>query len=431
MMEGTIFFIPTQGGTMARTVVAIYDDLQAANRAVRELVDSGIPRDNISVIAHNRGEGDQNVIRDRDVTAKSDTVADETGAGAGVGAGIGAAIGGIGGLLVGLGALTIPGIGPVIAAGPLAVALSTLTGAGVGAVAGGVTGGLLGALIGLGIPEEEAGYYAEGVRRGGVLVTVQADDVNTDRVMDVLNRYNPMDINERAAQWRSEGWTGYDPNASTSVDTSRDRMTDQPRSEFTTDRDRTLDQGTGMDTDLDRNRTYGQGTGMGSDYDPNRMGGQDVYGNRGQVGSEPIGTEPMSGEHMGHEHMGHESDRNVEDEFDRRTVESSIPTTGGMTGGMAGNMTSDFDTTFDRENPLYRRHYDMYLVNSGYPYESYIPAYQYGYNLRSNARYQNRDWDMIETDVRTDWEREHPGTWDRFKMAIRNAWEDVTGQNRY
>jgi hypothetical protein len=347
---------------MARTVVAIYDDLQAANRAVRELVDSGIPRDNISVIAHNRSETDQTVTRDRDVTQKSDTVADETGAGAGVGAGIGAAIGGIGGLLIGLGALTIPGIGPVIAAGPLAVALSTLTGAGVGAVAGGVTGGLLGALIGLGIPEEEAGYYAEGVRRGGILVTVQADDVNTDRVMDVLNRYNPMDINERAAQWRSEGWTGYDPKASTNVGT-----------------------------------------------------GQDIYGTRGQ---------------MSDEHMGHGSDMNVEDEFDRRTVGSEIPTTGAYSG-TTGDMTSDFDTTFDRESPLYRRHYDMYLVDSGYPYDYYIPAYEYGYNLRRDTRYQNRNWDVIETNAREDWERDHPGTWDRFKMAIRNAWEDVTGQNRY
>lgn len=195
---------------MARNVVAIYDTFQMANDAVRELVDNGFPRDNISIIANNeRGE-----FTDTAATT-GDAVADETGAGAGVGAGIGAAIGGIGGLLVGLGALTIPGIGPVIAAGPLAVALSTLTGAGVGAVAGGVTGGLLGALVGLGIPEEEAGYYAEGVRRGGVLVTVQADEYNADQITSILNRHNPVDINERASEWRASGWSGYDPNAET------------------------------------------------------------------------------------------------------------------------------------------------------------------------------------------------------------------------
>ncbi len=121
-------------------------------------------------------------------------------------------LGALGGLLVGLGALTIPGIGPVIAAGPLAVALSTLTGVGVGAVAGGVTGGLLGALIGLGIPEQEAHYYAEGVRRGGVLVTVQADEYNADQITDILNHHDPIDIHSRAQKWREQGWTGFNPN---------------------------------------------------------------------------------------------------------------------------------------------------------------------------------------------------------------------------
>ena len=142
---------------MARTVVAIYDNFQTANAAIRELVDSGFPRDSVSLIANNAG-GEYSAEGTTRAAETGENVADETGAGAGVGAGIGAAVGGIGGLLVGLGALTIPGIGPVLADGPLAVAISTLTGAGVGAVAGGVTGGLLGALIGLGIPEDEAEY---------------------------------------------------------------------------------------------------------------------------------------------------------------------------------------------------------------------------------------------------------------------------------
>jgi hypothetical protein len=111
---------------------------------------------------------------------------------------------------VGLGALTIPGLGPVLAAGPLAIALSTLLGAGVGAAAGGVTGGLLGALIGLGIPEEEAEYYAEGVRRGGVLVTTQVQDGIADQIVNILDRHHPVDIHQRAAQWKEQGWKGYD-----------------------------------------------------------------------------------------------------------------------------------------------------------------------------------------------------------------------------
>jgi hypothetical protein len=301
---------------MARTVVAIYDNFQTANTAVRDLVDNGIPRDNISIIANN-SRGEYEYQRPATKTTDDDTVADETGTGAGVGAGIGAAVGGIGGLLVGLGALTIPGIGPVIAAGPLAVALSTLTGAGVGAVAGGVTGGLLGALIGLGVPEEEAEYYTEGVRRGGILVTAQTDDYNTDMIIDILNRHNPMDINERAEMWREQGWSGFDPNAGP----------------FTHEQQ-----------ELDR------------------------------------GAWEMTGEHI----------------------------------------------DVDADTEIYRQHYDSHLMDTGYPYDYYIPAYQYGHLVTRDTRYQNRQWNEIEPEVRKNWEREHPGTWDRFKTAIRHAWDQAT-----
>jgi hypothetical protein len=149
-----------------RTVVALYDNFSSANAAVRELVDRGFNREDISLMASDVENRYSPYLENRSITPAT---ADATGAGAG----IGAIIGGLGGLLVGLGALAIPGIGPVIAAGPLATALSGLIGAGVGAVAGGVTGGLIGALVDLGVPEQQAGYYAEGVRRGGTLVVVQ------------------------------------------------------------------------------------------------------------------------------------------------------------------------------------------------------------------------------------------------------------------
>ena len=322
---------------MARTVVAIYDDFTTANQAVRELVDNGYPRDNISIIANN-SRGDIGYTGNTGTTARGETAAEETGTGAGVGAGIGAAIGGIGGLLVGLGALTIPGIGPVIAAGPLAVALSTLTGAGVGAVAGGVTGGLLGALIGLGIPEEEAEYYAEGVRRGGVLLTIQAEDNHTDQVMGILNHHDPIDIHQRVAQWREQGWTGYEANAT------------------------------------------------------------------------PVSTSPDQEEH---------------------DMNSTTQETGGnmVKADRTDWQSVGYNADFDAENPSYRNHYNKYLSNAGYPYDYYAPAYQYGYGLARDARYKNSTWDVAAPDVERDWEREHPGTWDRFQKAIRHAWQDVSGQD--
>jgi uncharacterized membrane protein len=188
---------------MANTIVALYDEMDTAHKVVRDLRDTGVPNNSISLVAQDAaGEYGKHVGKKGD-----------TADGASTGAGVGAVVGGIGGLLVGLGALTIPGIGPVLAAGPLATAVTALLGAGAGAVAGSVAGGLLGALIDLGIPEEHAGYYAEGVRRGGALVTVEADDTNLERVRGIMDRYHPVDINQRVESWRQAGWQGYDHTA--------------------------------------------------------------------------------------------------------------------------------------------------------------------------------------------------------------------------
>ena len=115
--------------------------------------------------------------------------------GGGTGATLGTLVGGGAGLLAGIGALAIPGIGPIVAAGWLVAAL---TGAGVGAAAG----GLLGALTQAGIGEEQAEVYAEGVRRGGNLVTVRTDDSRATEVEAIMQRHN---ADAHDAQHRSLG----------------------------------------------------------------------------------------------------------------------------------------------------------------------------------------------------------------------------------
>ena len=96
----------------------------------------------------------------------------------------GGALGGLTGLLAGAGALAIPGIGPIIAAGPLAATLS-------GAVAGGVAGGL----IDLGIPEDRGRYYEEEVKRGKILAVIESDDDNKlEDAVDVLREYGANDV---------------------------------------------------------------------------------------------------------------------------------------------------------------------------------------------------------------------------------------------
>lgn len=187
------------------TVVALFDDYREAQSAIRDLEAAGIPSTDISLIANNSANkyGDYPQYG-ADRTDRTDTA--DTGAATGTGAGIGAVLGGAAGLLAGIGALAIPGVGPVVAAGALA---ATLAGAGVGAV----VGGLVGALVEAGIPREHADIYAEAVRRGGTLVTARTDEVRRDLVSDILNRHAPVDVEERAESWRYAGWTGFDGRA--------------------------------------------------------------------------------------------------------------------------------------------------------------------------------------------------------------------------
>jgi hypothetical protein len=104
----------------------------------------------------------------------------------------GGILGGLGGWLAGIGALAIPGIGPFIAAGAFGSALGgAALGAGVGAVAG--------ALVGMGIPEEEAKYYEEEVRRGGTLVVVKAGS-RVDEASMILRRFGAYDVHHRAGE---------------------------------------------------------------------------------------------------------------------------------------------------------------------------------------------------------------------------------------
>lgn len=131
-------------------------------------------------------------------------------------------MGGVTGLLMGLAALAIPGIGPVIAAGTLATVLAgSAAGAVVGAAAGAVTGGVVAALVDLGIPEDEANFYAEGVKRGGVLVTVQTDEARASTAESILRRSNALEVNTHSESWRAKGWERFDETVSPSEEYPR------------------------------------------------------------------------------------------------------------------------------------------------------------------------------------------------------------------
>jgi hypothetical protein len=181
----------------------IYPSNSAAEAAVDQLVAAGFSNQDVSVLMADRRSA-------KEFAAEKNTKLPE---GATTGAGVGGAVGGTLGLLAGIGALAIPGVGPLIAAGPIMGAL-----AGLGA--GGAVGGLVGALVGLGIPEYEAKRYEGRVKDGGVLLSVHCDSSEeVSRAKDILKATGADDISSSGE--KSVSTHGVDTDRTT---TGRDRV---------------------------------------------------------------------------------------------------------------------------------------------------------------------------------------------------------------
>lgn len=161
---------------MTATVIGVFSDFTAALHTSPDLVGAGFAREDISIVARdNKGE-----------YAKFENAHNLPEEKSGVGTG--AAIGGVGGFLLGLAAFAIPGIGPVVAAGPLVMALA-------GATLGAVSGSLVGALHGLGVPELEAKAYDQGVREGSTLVIVRAVPAHlVTKAEDIMHRHHAVRV---------------------------------------------------------------------------------------------------------------------------------------------------------------------------------------------------------------------------------------------
>ncbi len=185
---------------MKRTVTRLFDTRTQAESAVRDVEAMGIAASDLSMVS-GRSAGEAT----RSFAEHNDSAHD-----AGKGAAAGGVVGGSVGLLAGLGLLAIPGLGPVVAAGWL---VSTAVGAVAGAAAGGAAGGLLGGLKDAGVGEDDAHVYAEGVRRGGTLVSARAEESDAARVEQLLDAQGGVDATKRGAVYREQGWTSFDETA--------------------------------------------------------------------------------------------------------------------------------------------------------------------------------------------------------------------------
>lgn len=160
---------------MSKAVIGVFSQEDRAKEAINDLKSQGFDEREISLIVRDEqqeggegGEGDRFTMEQQDLSEGVIT---------------GGALGGVAGILAGAGALLIPGVGPIIAAGPLAAFLTGVVG-----------GGIVGGLVDYGIPEERGRYFESRVKQGDILVTMKVEDDETERVTSLLERYGAEDV---------------------------------------------------------------------------------------------------------------------------------------------------------------------------------------------------------------------------------------------
>jgi hypothetical protein len=314
----------------------------------------------------------------RDSSAAQVTAERQEAAGAPVAASAGAVLGGLGGAvlgwLIGLATLAVPGVGPLVVAGALATTLA-------GAAAGAVAGGLVGALVDAGVPHEEARGYEEHVRGGRLLLTVDADtDEQAHRAREIFDREGGADV-------RAYGLAGAAPG------------TAQP--------------GTGV---VDSDPIVDEG------HSGHMVGGGVAGAATGAVVGAIVGGPPGA------------------------AVGAAI---GGAIGAGAGVLAPDddadgapeADADYDRHRPAFQQHYAARQADSpggaqaSRTWEEAEPNYRYGYAAGRQERYQGREFDDIEADLRAEYEersraagRDVGDSWQQLREEIREGWNRARGR---
>ena len=169
-----------------RTIAHSYSTYSEATSVVNALEGAGIPHSDISIVSGDKTANTSGTGGTATGMTSGDA-AQGASTGAGPGATLGTVLGGGAGLLAGLGSLAIPGVGPIVAAGWL---VATLAGAGVS--------------------EADANTYAEGVRRGGAVVTVRADEAQAVQIEAALDGRTAVNLETRRAEYQTDGWERFE-----------------------------------------------------------------------------------------------------------------------------------------------------------------------------------------------------------------------------
>lgn len=246
-------------------------------------------------------------------------------------------------------------------------------------------------LFGLDAGHEHAHSYAEALRRGSFLVTAEADgEAQLQLAREVMGQFHPVDMEERTAHWRSEGWSRYDPNAKPYTDqqvqAERVRHAAQPPSTGTV-------QGAGATVRSFLREKIG-------------VPGSKVPG---------TGSAGTTGSHAADAELERMSGGAV----------SSAATPGSSAAGIPTSHTSQPPPS----DTDYRMHWQQSYGPSEGRYEDFIPAYRFGAELRNKEAFKAyHNWNDVEPEARRGWESGNAGpAWEQSKAAVRYGWEKMKG----
>jgi uncharacterized protein (TIGR02271 family) len=409
---------------MDKTVIGLLNDFSEARRVVQALIDEGFARDDISLIAR----------QDR-------TAAKESGSGWAART------------------LSVPGIGPLQATGPLAAVLESASG-------DPEAGGLRGVLTDRGVPTDEAEFYIEGLRRGGAVVAVDTDNAYVDRAVALMQRDaglargtrdlegdeargsrrgGDMETIERSVeidvpvQTAYREWTHFEQFPRFMEGVEEVRRLDAKRLHWVAN---IAGQRKEWDAEITEEipnerlawrSKAGEWTAGVATFQPLGANRTRV---RVQFDYEPKGVTEKIGDMLGMVSRrvegdlerfkkfveGHGQERGARRESERTQVEREARPATTVTPSRGASRFEDYDADF-------QRHYRTAFADRGQPYEYWTPAYRYGYTLAADPRYAGRDWSAIEVDARRQWGEHHQGRWEDFKDAVRYGWESMRGRH--
>ncbi len=317
---------------------------------------------------------------------------------------------------------------------------------------------------------DDAGMYAEAIRRGSYLVTIDAKtEGQADQAVDILMRFKPVDLNHRAEHWSSSGWAGYQSGSPLYTDDEirNEQAGYQSKTTITGATPAASSEATAAPVSASAADTAAAGAMLPVVEEQLQVGKRQV--SRGgvriyrhvtetpvqesvQLREERVTVErtpvdqPASAADMGAIREGvteiretgeeavvaktarvveevrigkevTERTETISDTVRRADVEVE-PLGAASTAGTAGAASDD----------VFRQHWQSAYGSSGGKYEDYASAYRYGENLAGQKQYQGYRWDELEPQLRSDWEASHQGSpWERTKQAVRFGWEKMTG----